>query len=116
MKTSGGRVAAPASYHKLGAGIDTKVQRAGLFVGYLYSAQKLGWFFCSNEQLRLISTMISGHEFWLLQGGCVAGETWRHSSTSFFDRSAPTACMQGIVFWSPLAAAAGGAIPKAFDT
>jgi hypothetical protein len=75
MKTSGGRVAAPASYHKLGAGIDTKVQRAGLFVGYLYSAQKLGWFFCSNEQLRLISTMISGHEFWLLQGGCVAGET-----------------------------------------
>jgi hypothetical protein len=49
MKTSGGRVAASASYHRLGAGIDTKVQRAGLFMGYLYSAQKLGWFFCSNE-------------------------------------------------------------------
>jgi hypothetical protein len=59
MKTSGGRVAASASYHRLGAGIDTKVQRAGLFMGYLYSAQKLGWFFRCNKQLRLISPMIS---------------------------------------------------------
>jgi hypothetical protein len=58
-ETSGGRVAASASYHKLGERIDTKVQRAGLFMSYLYSAQKLGLLCPSNEQLRLISSMIS---------------------------------------------------------
>ena len=51
--------------------------------------------------------MIRWHEFWLLQGGCVAGETWRHSSTSFLERSAPTSCMQGIVLSPALAAPAG---------
>jgi hypothetical protein len=59
MKTSGGRVAASASYHSLGERIDTKVQRAALFICYLYSAQKLGLLCPSNEQLRLISSMIS---------------------------------------------------------
>jgi hypothetical protein len=58
-KTSGGRVAASASYHRLGERIDTKVQPAGLFMGYLYSAQKPGLLCPSNEQLRLISSMIS---------------------------------------------------------
>ena len=59
MKTSGGRVAASASYHRLGERIDTKVQPAGWFMGYLYSAQKLGLLCPSNEQLRLISSVIS---------------------------------------------------------
>jgi hypothetical protein len=39
MKTSGRRVAASARYHRLRAGIDTKVQRAGSFTLFIFRAE-----------------------------------------------------------------------------